>query len=145
MFKFVLVFCLFFSVTATAQKQQNVDSLLFVKSYLLVLKETVSEKQTSLKQKVVKVDSLLKAGSQYQTLLATHLKPVVVSNTEREQMQQSFRLILQSAILFKTDVKQQQYKTGKSSDAEVLYINKNIPLLVDKIQHYSSNALPKKQ
>lgn len=141
MTKWLLLFGLLYCMNAEAQQQKHIDSLLMVKDYLLTLQQVVSDRETTLRKKVEQVDSLLKKGVYYETLFKTHLIPIVTPYQESERLLQSFRFIVQSAILFKTDVKQQGYKPGKSSAAEVLYLNKNIPPLVDSIYRYCSKAL----
>lgn len=141
MIKWLLFFSLLYSTNTEAQQQKHVDSLFMVEEYLLLLQRVVSDRGTTQRKKVEQVDNLLKKGVYYESLFKTHLAPIVPAYQERERLQQSFRFIIQSAILFKTDMKQQGYKPGKSSRGEVLYMNKNIPPLVDSIYRYCSEAL----
>lgn len=141
MIKKLWLFCFLYSTAALGQKQQHIDSLFKVKDYLLLLQQTVTDKNNAVKQQYGKIDSLLKNGVYYQNLLQVHLAAVVMLTDERERLQQSFRLIIQSAILLKTDIKQQGYKAGKNTNSEIQYMNKNIPPLVHSIYRYCREAL----
>lgn len=119
----------------TAQTGKSIDSLYAVKDYLLQVKAAVNT--TNVKEKQIALDSLIRIGIQQEKRLTRHLKVILPHrNDEREKTELSFHLILQSVALYRADLKQ-----NSNSRPEAVYLNKNIPPLVNKIYYYCRLAV----
>lgn len=134
MIKNILFLLLLFAVKTYAQTSKSIDSLFMVKSYLLVIQETVNAKKSE-KQKIAKLDSLIRLATSHKRIFDRNLNDIVKYEREAKEMKTSLNFILQSMVLYKTDLK----SSGKSP-SEILYLNKNIPILVNKIYHYGKFA-----
>lgn len=128
-------------VKASAQNRINVDSLLMVKNYLLQIQHTVESKQLKASVQINRLDSLIHKGSWQQEVLTRNL-PAVLHNNSQEQnnLLQDYRFIVQSAILYKTDLRNNNNKPNGSTTEEMRYMKQHIPPLVSKIAHYCSHV-----
>lgn len=133
-----LIICSSYIVTK-AQNSSSIDSLFLVKNYLLTLQHTVENKQLSNTIKVQQLDSLVKKASGYQVVLNTHLQKIHYTDTAISSMLQQYRLIIQSAILLKTDLRQNGYQNTAGSSAEIYYLYRHIPAFVHRI--YQATAI----
>lgn len=121
------------SCIAAKAQNSSIDSLFLVKNYLLTLRHTVENKQLSNTIKVQQLDSMAKEASGYQVVLNTHLQKIRYSDTALSSMLQQYRLIIQSAILLKTDLRQNGYQNTAGSLAEIYYLHQHIPAFVHRI------------
>lgn len=127
---------LLFSVRVNAQTAKGTDSLIMVKNYLLNIQKTVNAKQPE-KQKVTKLDSLIRSATKQKAIFERNLNSVVQNKQEAAEMKTSLNFILQSMVLYKTDIKNSQPKSART---EMLYLNKNISILNNKITYYCKSA-----
>ncbi|MBP7555650.1 MAG: hypothetical protein KA821_05275 [Chitinophagaceae bacterium] len=131
-----LLICLLLTgpLAGAAQSAGGADSLWVVKNYLMSIQQTINNTKFTEKQRIVQLDSLTRLSTGYKQLFAAELKKVVPDDRERENMNRSLNYILQSMVLYKSDIKKNNYKRSKSSNTELSYLNTNIPLLLSLIQ-----------
>lgn len=142
MIKRLLIFTLFFffSIIMVSKAQRaNIDSLIFINNYLLDIKSTVTATKLSGKKKISTLDNLIRLGSKNQAIFEKHLSGVV-GKDESKYLISKYRFVVQSAIVYKTDFKQNGFKENKSALNEKLYLNKEVPPLVDRIYHHAAKA-----
>lgn len=121
----------------TAAKAQHPDTLVSIKNYLQFMRNNVNTHEKTNQMKVAVFDSLIRLGSEREEQLKTSLQLLKnQSDSEYSEMVKSFHYIMQSLVLLKNDLKQNNYRHNESSRNEVIYLNKNIPLLMDKIYYY---------
>lgn len=125
---------LLFSVRVNAQTAKGTDSLIMVKNYLLNIQKTVNAKQAE-KQKIAKLDSLIRLATKQKAIFGRNLTCVVKNKQEAAEMKTTLNFILQSMVLYKADL-----KSNGESPSEILYLNKNIPILSNKIYYYCKSA-----
>ncbi len=120
---YVILFLLLFGWIhfASAQTTQPKDSLLFEKAYLLDIKRSLSKKQ-AIQQKIVMLDSLINKGKALDK---------VFHRSQLSHLSRSFQFILQSLVLYKSDL-----KTATDSHMERQYLDENIPSLIKKINNF---------
>lgn len=134
----ILLFLILSFSGMTAQTGKSIDSLYIVKDYLLRVKTVVNT--TALPEKTAVLDSLMRQGIQQEKRFAQHLKVILPNQQhEREKLELSFHFILQSIALYRADLKQ-----NNNSRSEAVYMNKNIPPLVDKIYYFCRRAVYQK-
>mgnify|MGYP000873556568 CR=1 FL=1 len=142
MAKWILVIGIFMFLTIKINAQKKyIDSLMTVTTYLLDLKSTVNDTITPVQLKVNKLDSMVRLATKFQAIIDNSGKKVIAIDNVFEKIRNDFRFVIQSVILYKTDIKEQEYKISERLLQEKLYINKNIPPLVDKIYYYGSKAI----
>lgn len=131
-----LLVCLFLAgpLAAGAQPTGRADSLWVAENYLTSIQQTINNTKLAEKQRLVQLDSLTRLATGYKQLFAAELKKVVSDDQERENMNRSLNYILQSMVLYKSDIKKNNYKRSKSSNTELSYLNTNIPRLLSLIK-----------
>ncbi|WAC40044.1 hypothetical protein [Pedobacter sp. SL55] len=127
---------LFAALGAKSQTIKNVDSLMAIKNYLLTIKEVINAKEFAIKHKIEKLDSLIKIGVLQESRFKKYLSKEANKN-ETENLIRQFHFIVQSAAIYKMDVKQAGFVINASSLGEIKYMNQHIPPLVDKINYYA--------
>lgn len=135
-----------FSYFSLAQNRNAIDSLFQVKDYLLNVKHCINEEQTG-EEKIAQLKQFIKLASSQEAIFERNATAVIKNKQELKQLKTTLHFILQSIVLYHEDIKQK----GKSP-TESMYLNKNIPLLVDKIYYYckiekleEQKRTPKKQ
>ena len=135
-----------FSYFSLAQNRSAIDSLFQVKDYLLNVKHCINQEQT-VEEKTIQLKRFIKLASSQEAIFERNATAVIKNKQELKQLKTTLHFILQSIILYHEDIKQK----GKSP-TESMYLNKNIPPLVDKIYYYckieklvEQKRTPKKQ
>jgi len=132
-FSFIL---LLFSGFAFSQSSKPADSLFLVKNYLLEIQNTVNSKESP-KQKIGKLNALIKLVTTQKAVFNRNITKVVKNNDEAKTLKSSLNFILQSMVLHKSDLRVAPKPCGTN---EAAYLNKNIPVLVDKIYFYCNQS-----
>lgn len=131
MIKLTAIIALFvFSNSSLAQSNRAIDSLFQVKSYLLNVKHCINQELT-VKEKTTQLKHFITRASTQEAIFERNATVIIKNKQELQQVKTTLHFILQSIILYQEDIKQK----GKSP-SESLYLNKNIALLVDKINYY---------
>ena len=132
----ILMIIVFFSFChfSLAQNRSAIDSLFQVKDYLLNVKHCINEEQTG-EEKIAQLKQFIKLASSQEAIFERNATAVIKNKKELKQLKTTLHFILQSIILYHEDINQ----NGKSP-TEILYLNKNIPPLVDKIYYYCKVA-----
>lgn len=139
MIKHVFITFLIFTVAfAKAQSRATIDSLFVVKNYIQNLQESIPNNANEVAVKIEKLDSLIRLGTQRKKLFDQQLQIVLKDNPkEIKELLRQYDLVLQSAILVKTYLKQNQLGT-KQTKEEKDFINKNCSFLIDKLYFYAN-------
>ncbi len=124
--KSLILILFFFGIQMNAQTKSK-DSLVLVKEYLYELKSTVNSSKFK-KSKILKMERLIRTGITQREIFERNIKRTK-SKEEAEEMIRTFNFILQSAILYKNDIKK-----NYSGYSEVKYLNTNIPVLLQKME-----------
>lgn len=132
--KAIIVFILLLVNFSLAQNRSAIDSLFQVKDYLLNVKHCINEEQTG-EEKIAQLKQFIKLASSQEAIFERNATAVIKNKKELKQLKTTLHFILQSIILYHEDINQ----NGKSP-TESLYLNKNIPPLVDKIYYYCKVA-----
>lgn len=135
----IICFFLFVPLAAAAQSASRADSLWVVENYLTSIQHTINNPKLTEKQRIIHLDSLTRLATGYKQLFAAELKKFVSDDRECENLNRSLNYILQSMVLYKSDIKNNNYKRSKSSNTELAYLNNNIPRLISSI---SKSLLP---
>ena len=132
----IILIIVFFSFChfSLAQNRSAIDSLFQVKDYLLNVKHCINEEQTR-QEKIAQLKQFIKLASSQEAIFERNATAVIKNKKELKQLKTTLHFILQSIILYHEDINQ----NGKSP-TESLYLNKNIPPLVDKIYYYCKVA-----
>lgn len=122
------VFLLMFMLTVQLNAQTpHENNFVATKAYLKEIQEAVDYAPNSKKEKVDKLDKIIRQGSEQTRKLKQALK-----NTRNTQQQarilREFSLILQAVVLLKTDI---NANIPLSEDLD--YLNKSIPVLLKKL------------
>ena len=128
--KAIIVFILLLGNFSLAQNRSAIDSLFQVKDYLLNVKHCINEEQTG-EEKIAQLKQFIKLASSQEAIFERNATAIIKNKKELKQLKTTLHFILQSIILYHEDINQ----NGKSP-TESLYLNKNIPPLVDKIYYY---------
>ncbi|MCJ8210406.1 hypothetical protein MUY27_11860 [Mucilaginibacter sp. RS28] len=135
-----LVFTIASTTLCYSQANTHTDSLFATKNYLQAITSTINQVKDP-KQRVGKLDSLIRLGTEQKAIFERNMKVLLKENDQEYKMvSRSFNFILQSVILYKTDMKENNYRSNQSTKTELVYLNKNIPPLIDKIYRYCSVA-----
>lgn len=128
----ILMIIVFFSFChfSLAQNRSAIDSLFQVKDYLLNVKLCINEEQTG-EEKIAQLKQFIKLASSQEAIFERNATTIIKNKQELKQLKSTLHSILQSIILYYEDINQ----NGKSP-TESMYLNKNIPPLVDKIYYY---------
>ena len=132
--KAIIVFILLLGNFSLAQNRSAIDSLFQVKDYLLNVKHCINEEQTG-EEKIAQLKQFIKLASSQEAIFERNATAIIKNKKELKQLKTTLHFILQSIILYHEDINQ----NGKSP-TESLYLNKNIPPLVDKIYYYCKVA-----
>lgn len=132
--KAIIVFILLLGNFSLAQNRSVIDSLFQVKDYLLNVKHCINEEQTR-EEKIAQLKQFIKLASSQKAIFERNATAIIKNKKELNQLKTTLHFILQSIILYHEDINQ----NGKSP-TESLYLNKNIPPLVDKIYYYCKVA-----
>ena len=132
--KTIIVFILLLGNFSLAQNRSAIDSLFQVKDYLLNVKHCINEEQTG-EEKIAQLKQFIKLASSQEAIFERNATAIIKNKKELKQLKTTLHFILQSIILYHEDINQ----NGKSP-TESLYLNKNIPPLVDKIYYYCKVA-----
>ena len=132
--KAIIVFILLLGNFSLAQNRSAIDSLFQVKDYLLNVKHCINEEQTG-EEKIAQLKQFIKLASSQKAIFERNATAIIKNKQELKQLKTTLHFILQSIILYHEDINQ----NGKSP-TESLYLNKNIPPLVDKIYYYCKVA-----
>lgn len=132
----IILIIVFFSFChfSLAQNRSAIDSLFQVKDYLLNVKHCINEEQTR-QEKIAQLKQFIKLASSQEAIFERNATAIIKNKKELKQLKTTLHFILQSIILYHEDINQ----NGKSP-TESLYLNKNIPPLVDKIYYYCKVA-----
>lgn len=132
----IILIIVFFSFChfSLAQNRSAIDSLFQVKDYLLNVKHCINEEQTG-EEKIAQLKQFIKLASSQEAIFERNATAVIKNKKELKQLKTTLHFILQSIILYHEDINQ----NGKSP-TESMYLNKNIPLIVDKIYYYCKVA-----
>lgn len=122
MIRSLLILFLLLSIKSIAQDSPNSDSLLLVKNYLLDIQRVINEKVTE-QERLGALDSLLQRASVQKTRLEYNLNLIVKNGQVAGEMTAAFNFIIQSLILYKTDLRNKAENTS-----EMEYLNHNIPI-----------------
>lgn len=129
----IICFFLFAPLAAAAQSASRADSLWVVENYLTSIQQTINNPKLTEKQRIIHLDSLTRLATGYKQLFAAELKKVVLDDRECENMNRSLNYILQSMVLYKSDIKNNNYKRSKSSGEEAAYLNTTIPAFISRL------------
>ena len=132
--KAIIVFILLLVNFSLAQNRSAIDSLFQVKDYLLNVKHCINEEQTG-EEKIAQLKQFIKLASSQEAIFERNATAIIKNKKELKQLKTTLHFILQSIILYHEDINQ----NGKSP-TESMYLNKNIPLIVDKIYYYCKVA-----
>ena len=132
--KAIIVFILLLGNFSLAQNRNAIDSLFKVKDYLLNVKHCINEEQTG-EEKIAQLKQFIKLASSQEAIFERNATAIKKNKKELKQLKTTLHFILQSIILYHEDINQ----NGKSP-TESMYLNKNIPLIVDKIYYYCKVA-----
>lgn len=137
----MFLFALLLLTGAVSAQQKAGDSLQLVKDYLLEIKAAIPAKSNEVNSKMHAMQGLIRKQTQYQVMLQNQLTKILADNvTLRKEVQQQFDSVVQSAALLRSDL--QQLPLGDSSvQGEILFLKKNVPLIVEKISEYIRKAV----
>lgn len=121
------------SLQTNAQTSKSIDSIFWVKNYLLDIQKTVNSKENH-KQKTEKLTVLIRSSTKQKAVFGRNIHLIAPTHQEAEEMKTSLNFVLQSMVLYKSDLKEQPKKPAVTN--ELAYLNKNITILVHKINHY---------
>lgn len=112
----------------------EVDGLYMVRNYLVEIRNTVNAKEPP-KHKLEKLDSLIKSANMQKAVFNRNVAKITATPQEAEQLKSALNYILQSMILYRSDI-----KNYHESQSEIVFLNKNIPVLIYKIDFYSKRS-----
>jgi hypothetical protein len=133
--KLLIAFMMLFAFSAKAQTKAQADSLNVVKEYVLNLQSTVNSTTLGGEEKVRALTTLLETGTKTGKTLKKNLGAFVMGD-EYKNIAGLYGFIVQSAILYKTDLKSNNYKEGESAKVEAQYLNGHVPSFCHKLQAY---------
>lgn len=140
--KAIFILVLFCGSNVFGQISKNTDSLFMVKNYLLDIQNTVNSKENP-KQKTEKLTAFIRSAAKQKAVFGRNIHSVAPNNQEAEEMKTSLNFVLQSMVLYKSDLKEKPAKPCGTNEAA--YLNKNITILVNKINHYSESVKRKQK
>ncbi|WP_445749438.1 hypothetical protein [Polaribacter sp.] len=133
----VLTVWLLLSGFSNAQSKTTIDSLWMATSYLQAIQRSIPKETKEVALKMQQLDSLIGLGNQQKQILEKQLN-VIISDKPKEtnDFLKQYELVLQSAILLKTDLNQNQFGT-KQTNKEMAYLDKKSAYLIDKLYFYA--------
>ena len=120
----LLLFICSIQLNAQTNSKNNFD---VVKTYLLEIQQAVDYAPNSKKEKIEKLNKVIRQGTEQRRILKQALKNTK-SKQQQEEILQEFNRILQAVILLKTDIND---NVPLSNDIE--YLNKKLPSLLRKL------------
>lgn len=120
----LLLFIVSMQINAQTNSKNNFDA---VKTYLLEIQQAVDYAPNSKKEKIEKLNKVIRQGTEQRRMLKQALKNTK-SKQQQEEILQEFNRILQAVILLKTDIND---NVPLSNDIE--YLNKKLPSLLRKL------------
>lgn len=120
----LLLFICSIQLNAQTNSKNNFD---VVKTYLLEIQQAVDYAPNSKKEKIEKLNKVIRQGTEQRRMLKQALKNTK-SKQRQEEILQEFNHILQAVILLKTDIND---NVPLSNDIE--YLNKKLPSLLRKL------------
>ncbi|WP_367754448.1 hypothetical protein [Flavobacterium sp. WC2430] len=134
MIKHVFITFLIFTVAfVKAQSRTTIDSLWEVKDYIQALRESIPNNVNQGAVKMTKLDSLIGLGTQNKKLFDKQLHLVLSDRQDEIKiLLRKYDLVLQSVILVKTDMEQQQLNS-RQAKMEKHYFYQNASFLIDRI------------
>lgn len=120
----LLLFICSIQLNAQTNSKNNFD---VVKTYLLEIQQAVDYAPNSKKEKIEKLNKVIRQGTEQRRMLKQALKNTK-SKQQQEEILQEFNHILQAVILLKTDIND---NVPLSNDIE--YLNKKLPSLLRKL------------
>ncbi len=129
-----LIFLFLITSIQTNAQIAEVDSLSTVRNYLVEIRNTVNAKELR-RHKLEKLGSLIKSAAMQKAIFNRNAVKITATLREAEQLKSALNYILQSMILYRSDI-----KNNHESQSEIVFLNKNIPVLIYKIDFYSKRA-----
>lgn len=120
---FLLMLLFSMQLCAQAHSKNNFDG---VRSYLLEIQKAVNYAPNSKKEKIDKLDQVIRQGKEQRRILQQSLKNA--QGYDPDEIIREFNLILQAVILLKTDINK-----NVPLSLVIDYLNKKIPYLRKKL------------
>ena len=120
-------FLIFLLLISTFSFVQAKDNFAVTKNYLHEIKEAVDYAPNTKKQKIAKLNKVIRQGSKQRSLLEKQVKNFK-SEKDQQQIIREFNLILHAVILLKTAINE---NVRLSEDIE--YLNNSISVLLNKL------------
>lgn len=118
---------------------KTIDALLIVKNYIQTIQGSIPKKEKEVADKIKALDSLTHLGTQKKIFFDQQLQIILKDNPEEiKELLKQYDLVLQSAIVVKTDLKHQLFETNETKK-EMQYLNKSSAYLIDKIYFYANH------
>lgn len=121
---FLLLFIFSMQLNAQTNSKNNFD---VVKTYLFEIQQAVDYAPNSKKEKIDKLNKVIRQGTEQRRMLKQALKNTK-SKQQQDEILRDFNLILQAVVLLKTDIKE---NVPLSQDID--YLNKMLPALLRKL------------
>src|SRR5690606_5081033 len=121
---FLLLFIFSMQLKAQTNSKNNFD---VVKAYLLEIQQAVDYAPNSKKEKIDKLNKVIRLGTEQRRKLKQALKNTK-SKQQQDEILRDFNLILQAVVLLKTDINE---NVPLSQDID--YLNKMLPALLRKL------------
>lgn len=121
---FLLLFIFSMQLNAQTHNKNNFD---VVKAYLLEIQQAVDYAPNSKKEKIDKLNKVIRQGTEQRRMLKQALKNTK-SKQQQDEILRDFNLILQAVVLLKTDINE---NVPLSQDID--YLNKMLPALLRKL------------
>ncbi|MCT1526354.1 hypothetical protein [Sphingobacterium hotanense] len=121
---FLLLFMFNMQLNAQTNSKNNFD---VVKTYLLEIQQAVDYAPNSKKEKIDKLNKVIRQGTEQRRMLKQALKNTK-SKQQQDEILRDFNLILQAVVLLKTDINE---NVPLSQDID--YLNKMLPALLRKL------------
>ena len=120
-----------------AQSKTTIDSLWIVTTYLQAIQKSIPKETHKVALTMKQLDSLIGLGNQQKQMLERQLN-VIISDKPKEinDFLKQYDLVLQSAVVLKTDLQQNQFGT-KQTNEEMAYLDKKSAYLINKLYFYA--------
>ncbi|WP_445717757.1 hypothetical protein [Flavobacterium sp.] len=133
----VLTVWLLLSGFSNAQSKTTIDSLWMATSYLQAIQKSIPKDTKEVALKMQQLDSLIGLGTEKKGIVERQLNKILIDNpTKTNDFLKQYDLVLQSAILLKTDLNQNQFGT-KQTNKEMAYLDEKSAYLIDKLYFYA--------
>ena len=121
---FLLLFIFSMQLNAQTHNKNNFD---VVKTYLFEIQQAVDYAPNSKKEKIDKLNKVIRQGTEQRRMLKQALKNTK-SKQQQDEILRDFNLILQAVVLLRTDINE---NVPLSQDID--YLNKMLPALLRKL------------